>query len=134
MRTRYCSTRSRDVMRPCSIAARRAGIVASTTVNGWRAAGAAARFDCADGDSVATASTSAIELTSGFMPGIIIDTQARSIENKRRIIALMSLDPTWLFLSMIPGGIGFVLFVYGRKQGRWVMAISGLTFMIYPYF
>ena len=31
----------------------------------------------------------------------------------------MALDPMWLFLSLIPGGVGFVLFVYGKKQQRW---------------
>jgi hypothetical protein len=46
----------------------------------------------------------------------------------------MSLDPMWLFLSLIPGGVGFVLFVYGKKQGRWGMAIAGLIYMVYPYF
>jgi hypothetical protein len=46
----------------------------------------------------------------------------------------MSFDPIWLFLSLIPGGVGFVLLVYGKKQGRWVLAIGGLAFMIYPYF
>ena len=46
----------------------------------------------------------------------------------------MSLDPTWLFLSLIPGGIGFVLFVYGKKQERWPHLMAGLAFMIYPYF
>jgi hypothetical protein len=46
----------------------------------------------------------------------------------------MSLDPTWLFLSLIPGGIGFVLLVYGKKQGRWALAAGGLAFMVYPYF
>jgi uncharacterized membrane protein len=46
----------------------------------------------------------------------------------------MSLDPTWLFLSLIPGGIGFVLFVYGKKEQRWSLAIGGLLFMVYPYF
>ena len=45
----------------------------------------------------------------------------------------MSLDPTWLFLSLIPGGIGFVLFVYGKKQGRWPQLVAGLLFMAYPY-
>jgi uncharacterized membrane protein len=60
--------------------------------------------------------------------------KARSVENKRRIIDLMSVDPLWLFLSLIPGGVGFVLFVYGKKQGRWGMAIAGLIFMVYPYF
>jgi hypothetical protein len=44
------------------------------------------------------------------------------------------MDPTWLFLSLIPGGIGFVLFVYGKKQGRWPQLVGGLLFMIYPYF
>ncbi len=46
----------------------------------------------------------------------------------------MSLDPTWLFLSLIPGGIGFVLFVYGKKQGRMPHLVAGLVFMVYPYF
>jgi hypothetical protein len=45
----------------------------------------------------------------------------------------MTLDPTWLFLSLIPGGIGFVLFVYGKKQGRWPQMVAGLLFMVYPY-
>ncbi|MBI3491274.1 MAG: amino acid transport protein [Acidobacteria bacterium] len=46
----------------------------------------------------------------------------------------LNLDPTWLFLSLIPGGIGFVLFVYGKKQGRWPQMAAGLVFMVYPYF
>ena len=46
----------------------------------------------------------------------------------------MSLDPTWLFVSLIPGGIGFVLFVYGKKQQRWPQLAAGLLFMAYPYF
>jgi hypothetical protein len=52
----------------------------------------------------------------------------------RHIIEPMSLDPTWLFLSLIPGGLGFVLFVYGKKQERWSLAVGGLLFMVYPYF
>jgi hypothetical protein len=46
----------------------------------------------------------------------------------------MSLDPTWLFLSLFPAGIGFVLFVYGKKQDRWPQLVAGLLFMVYPYF
>ena len=46
----------------------------------------------------------------------------------------MGFDPTWLFLSLIPSGIGFVLFVYGKKQGRWPHMLAGLLFSIYPYF
>jgi hypothetical protein len=46
----------------------------------------------------------------------------------------MNLDPVWLFLSMIPGGVGFVLFVYGKKQGRWPQLVAGLALMVYPYF
>jgi hypothetical protein len=46
----------------------------------------------------------------------------------------MSFEPTWLFLSLIPGGVGFVLFVYGKKQERWPHLAAGLAFMIYPYF
>jgi len=46
----------------------------------------------------------------------------------------MSLDPLWLFLSLIPGGIGFILLVYGKKQLRWPQMVAGLAFMVYPYF
>lgn len=46
----------------------------------------------------------------------------------------MNFDPTFLFLSLIPSGIGFVLFVYGKKQGRMPQLAAGLVFMVYPYF
>ena len=46
----------------------------------------------------------------------------------------MSFDPTWLFLSLIPSGIGFVLFVYGKKQERWLHVAAGAGLMVYPYF
>jgi hypothetical protein len=47
---------------------------------------------------------------------------------------LASFDPTWIFLSMIPAGIGFVLFVYGKKQERWPHLVAGIAMMAYPYF
>jgi hypothetical protein len=43
-------------------------------------------------------------------------------------------DPTSLFLSLIPSSIGFVLFVYGKKQERWPQLVAGLLLMVYPYF
>jgi hypothetical protein len=46
----------------------------------------------------------------------------------------VNFDPTWLFLSMIPSGIGFVLFVYGKKQERWPHLVAGIVFSVYPYF
>jgi hypothetical protein len=46
----------------------------------------------------------------------------------------MDFDPTWLFLSLIPSGVGFVLLTYGRKQERWPYVVAGLIFMVYPYF
>ncbi len=46
----------------------------------------------------------------------------------------MNLDPTWLFLSLLPSGVGFVLFVYGKKRQRWPQLVVGLIFMVYPYF
>jgi len=46
----------------------------------------------------------------------------------------MSMDPTWLFLSLIPGGVGLVLLVYGKKQQRWPQLATGLALMVYPYF
>ena len=46
----------------------------------------------------------------------------------------MSLDPTWMFLSLIPGGIGFVLLVIGKKQGSWPHLVAGALLTVYPYF
>lgn len=46
----------------------------------------------------------------------------------------VNLDPTWLFLSLIPSGCGFVLFVYGKKQQRGPHLVAGLAFLVYPYF
>lgn len=46
----------------------------------------------------------------------------------------MNFDPTWLFLSLIPSGIGFVLLVYGKKQERWPQLAAGLALLVYPYF
>jgi hypothetical protein len=41
---------------------------------------------------------------------------------------------TTLLLSLVTGGIGFVLFVYGKKQQRWPHMVAGVAFMVYPYF
>jgi len=46
----------------------------------------------------------------------------------------MTYGPTWLVVSLIPSGIGFVLFVYGKRQQRWPHVVAGLLFMVYPYF
>ena len=46
----------------------------------------------------------------------------------------IDLDPASLFLSLVVSGVGFVLFVYGRKQERWPQLVAGLTLMVYPYF
>jgi hypothetical protein len=51
-----------------------------------------------------------------------------------RYYRLVNLDATWLFLSLIPSGIGFVLFVYGKKQQRWPQMVAGIAFSVYPYF
>ena len=46
----------------------------------------------------------------------------------------MNFDPNVLILSLIPSGIGFVLFTYGRKQDRWPQLVCGILMMVYPYF
>ena len=46
----------------------------------------------------------------------------------------MNVDPTLLMLSVIPSGVGFVLFTYGRKSDRWPQLVTGILFMVYPYF
>ncbi len=46
----------------------------------------------------------------------------------------MSFDPGTLFLSLITSGIGFVLFMYGKKQDRLPQLVGGIVLMVYPYF
>jgi hypothetical protein len=46
----------------------------------------------------------------------------------------MTIDPAWLFLSLVPSGLGFVLFRYGKKQDRWPQLVAGFALMVYPYF
>ena len=46
----------------------------------------------------------------------------------------MNLDPGYLLASMFVSGVGFVLFKYGRKQGRPPQVILGLVMLVYPYF
>ena len=46
----------------------------------------------------------------------------------------MNFDPTLLILSLIPSGVGFVLFVYGKKQQRLPQLATGIALMVYPYF
>ena len=46
----------------------------------------------------------------------------------------MNFDPTLLLLSIVPSGIGFVLFVYGKKQQRWPHMAAGVALSVYPYF
>ena len=62
------------------------------------------------------------------------NTNIPGISHGRCKVLYMSVDPTWLFLSLIPSGIGFVLMVYGKKQIRWPYMVAGLLFMVYPYF
>jgi len=46
----------------------------------------------------------------------------------------MSFDPGVLYLSLVTSGIGFVLFVYGKKQQRTPQLAAGIILMVYPYF
>ncbi len=46
----------------------------------------------------------------------------------------MSIDPGWLFVSIIVSGIGGGLFLYGKKQSRWPQLVAGLVLMVYTYF
>src|SRR4029077_4641404 len=73
MRIRYCWTSSFDVTRPCSIAARISGIVASTTVNGRLVAAPAAGFVvCAAATATPAAAVAAAASIIGFI-GVIIN-------------------------------------------------------------
>ena len=46
----------------------------------------------------------------------------------------MSFDPAWLFVSLIIGGIGYVAFMYGKKQARVPAMAAGIALIVFPYF
>jgi hypothetical protein len=46
----------------------------------------------------------------------------------------MMFDSTSLFLSLITGGVGFVLMAYAKKTHSWPHFVAGLAYMAYPYF
>lgn len=46
----------------------------------------------------------------------------------------MDIDATALLAGMLVSSIGFVLFVYGKKQSRFPQLAVGLVLMVYPYF
>jgi hypothetical protein len=43
-------------------------------------------------------------------------------------------DANALLASFIPSGIGFVAFVYGKRQSRLPHMLAGAVLAIYPYF
>lgn len=45
----------------------------------------------------------------------------------------MSLDPAWLLVSLVISGVGFGLFMYGKKQARIPHLVLGIVLMVYTY-
>ena len=48
--------------------------------------------------------------------------------------AEMDLDANSMMASFLVSGVGFVAFVYGKKQSRYPQLLVGLILMIFPYF
>jgi len=46
----------------------------------------------------------------------------------------MDIDATWFLGSLLVGGIGFVAFMYGKKQKRLPQMLAGVVMFVYPYF
>ena len=44
------------------------------------------------------------------------------------------LEPAYLGVAFLASSIGFVMFVYGRKQGRPVQLGAGLLLLLFPFF
>jgi hypothetical protein len=44
------------------------------------------------------------------------------------------LNATSLFIGVITGAIGTGYFIYGKKQGKYVAMVSGITLCVAPYF
>ena len=46
----------------------------------------------------------------------------------------MGLDANYLLLSMFVSSIGFVMFMYGKKQERPLQRVGGIALLVFPYF
>ena len=46
----------------------------------------------------------------------------------------MDLDIAWLSVSLALGCVGLGLFVYGKRQSKFLHLIAGIALMVYPYF
>ncbi len=44
------------------------------------------------------------------------------------------LEPGYLFVGLIGSGVGFVMLMYGRKQGRPLQVAGGLLLLVLPMF
>lgn len=44
------------------------------------------------------------------------------------------LDPVYLAVAFLVSGVGFVMFMYGKKQHRAIQLGSGLLLLLFPYF
>jgi len=43
-------------------------------------------------------------------------------------------EPEYLLVSLLSSSVGFVMFMYGRKQGRPVQIGAGLLLLVLPFF
>jgi hypothetical protein len=46
----------------------------------------------------------------------------------------MNLDPGSMLLSMLISSVGFVAFVYGKRQERTPQLAAGIVLLVFPYF
>ena len=49
-------------------------------------------------------------------------------------MSALSFNPWTLLTSMVFSGIGFVAFIYGKKEAAWRTMVLGITLMVFPYF
>ena len=46
----------------------------------------------------------------------------------------MNFDPTTIIAGLVFGGIGFVAFIYGKKETNFKAMLTGAALIAYPYF
>jgi len=46
----------------------------------------------------------------------------------------IDLSPGYILASMFVSGVGYVMFMYGRKQRRFPQMAIGALMLVYPYF
>ena len=68
--------------------------------------------------------------------GGLLAAHATGVSSARARHLVPRVDQSALAVSVADSGreIGFIMFTYGKKQERYMLAAAGVAFIVYPYF